>query len=220
MLVLLACKKHEEPNCYENNKGNISLTPGEKLIHPYGMNDSLVFFNKVSNNRISFCCNNQFYINNTISENDPDNPKYSGCLGNYIKTESYYTQFRQSIDQLISIGVCTKNPFDSNYNENHFHIHLFIPDDSIMGFEGLYSFRQDTIFNFPPIASSVHVDMFYDTITILNNLYHKVYKLEGFHLSNNSERITNILYSLSDGIIRFSTTKNNVWDLEARKILH
>jgi len=52
--LLIGCKKHgssdsdniePSPDCKEKNIGTMSLTPQERLIQPYRLNDSLVFIN-------------------------------------------------------------------------------------------------------------------------------------------------------------------------------
>jgi len=80
-------------------------------------------------------------------------------------------------------------------------------------------FVRDTLFTYPHWPAA-QVDQFYDTITIANKVYSNVYLLEGAHLPIGSERIIKILYSVSDGILRFSTNRDNVWSLQQKFILH
>ena len=87
VLLLTGCKKHNESGCVETNHGTTSLTPQELLIQPYGVHDSLVFFNESLNSKISYCCTNQSVSYQTLSENQPDNQGHIACLGNYFKKE-------------------------------------------------------------------------------------------------------------------------------------
>jgi len=60
-----------------------------------------------------------------------------------------------------------------------------------------------------------HSSRIYDTITIGNSVHHKVYLLKGFdNYVGPEEGITHILYSFSEGILKLSSNKNNVWILQ------
>lgn len=220
ILILIGCKKHSESGCVEINQGTIRLTQEERLIQPYRVHDSLVFYNETLNNTVTYTCSIQASSYQTISEKDPDNAGYSGCLGNYYKTELYATQFNPTDPKkVIVIFEGTKNPYDSNYNENALSIGIRIPIDSIRGFAGFYSFRKDTLFNQKnPVQG--HIVQFYDTLTIANIVYLNVYLLAGENGNQNYETINKIFYSISDGILSFSTNRNNVWVLQQKFLLH
>lgn len=223
ILLLSSCKKHNETNngtnCVESYLGTIVLTPQELLIQPYGVNDSLVFINEHLNTLISYTCTDQVQAYQNVSENKPDSLGYIGCLGNYYKAEYSMTKFYNSTRKFIFIHESTPIPFNSMYTENGIQIGIGIPGDTIYAFDGFYAFHQDTLFNYPQWPAA-QIDQFYDTITITNKLYHNVYLLEGGQLPIGSERIIKVYYSISDGILRFETNRNNVWSLQQKFILH
>jgi len=219
VLLLTGCKKHNESGCVETNHGTTSLTPQELLIQPYGVHDSLVFFNESLNSKISYCCTNQSTSYQTVSENQPDSQGHIACLGNYFKKEVSATQFYISTKKFIVFFEYAPDLLDTMYIENGLQIGIGIPGDTIYPFDGFYAFRQDTLFTYPRWPAA-QVDQFYDTITIANKVYSNVYLLEGAHLPIGSERIIKILYSVSDGILRFSTNRDNVWSLQQKFILH
>ena len=215
LLCFAACKKHEEEStCVEHFMGNINLTDQERLINPYHLKDSLVFFNKEINNRISYVCDSEGSYYSTASENDPGKPGYKGCLGNYYNTENFHTWFGRP-NSGISIQENSGDPFDSLYMNRYMVIYIGIPGDSIWGSDCELGFRQDTIFT---VHTGYGVNHFYDTITIHNTLYQKVYKLEGFHGPNGIDRIIFLYYSLNDGILRFETKTGLVWELEYKRM--
>ena len=56
LILLMGCKKHSDSGCNENLLGTITLTPEERLIQPYGLHDSLVFYNDSLNNQVTLTC--------------------------------------------------------------------------------------------------------------------------------------------------------------------
>lgn len=215
MLFVIGCKKDDESECVETFQGMVSLTPDERLLQPYKVNDTLVFFNSTLNSSITFTCNTQSSYAQTISENDPHNQGYAGCLGNYYKTEMYVTRFYQSLEQWINIWAYTRNPYDASQQEIGVQIGLAIPGDSIYPFDGYYAFRPDTLFNYPSNPTA-HIVEFYPTISIGGKMYSNVYLLEGSHLFDNTERIVRISYSIKDGFLTFSTNRNREWILQKK----
>jgi len=218
-LIPCGCKKSTDPGCVETNMGKISFTPQEKLIQPYRLGDSLVFFNAVQNKLATFTCTDQAFFYQNISENDPDNPWYPGCLGNYYTTEASYTKFYNSFKKTIQIWMTTGNPLDTTLRENSIRFIISVQGDSIHPFDGLYAFRADSLFNYPHFPAA-HIEMYYDTINISGRLYHKVYLLKGSSAPNNIEKITQMYYSVSDGILQFSTNEGKLWSLKEKFILH
>ena len=147
------------------------------------------------------------------SENKPDSNCNIACLGNYYKTEAYITQFNDRPTNWIRIQINKSNPYDSTIKENGLIIYLSIPWDSVYMFEGQYAFNEDSLFSYPYLPGPYVVQV-YDTISIDGQLYHKVYLLKGFQHLFLPERITQVLYSTSFGILSFSTNKNNVWHIK------
>jgi len=223
ILLLISCKKGKETdnesNCIEINHGTISFTPQELLIQPYGVHDSLVFINETLNTLVSYKCTDQVTAYQIVSENEPDSFGKIKCLGNYYETEYSITKFYNSTKKFIYFSETVPYPFDTIYKENGIHIGLGLPGDTIYPFDGYFAFQKDTLYNYPylPVAN---ICEFYDTINIGNKLYHHVYLLEGSHLPVGFEKIIKIFYSISDGILRFSTNKDNVWSLKQKFILH
>ena len=216
MLFLLSgCKKHHENNCVETDHGTIGFTPQERLVQPYGLHDSLVFINKSRNTLVSYSCTFHPSGYTVASEHEPDSLGNIPCLGNYYRIESLLTNFSNPPKKFIFLSAYASNPFDTMYKENRFQIGLGLPGDSIYPFDGFYAFRQDSLYNYPycPYAK---IDRFYDTITIGNRLYHKVYLLEGAHLPLDHEKVIKLYYSTADGILGFSTNRDHAWSLQQK----
>ena len=218
LLMLAGCKKHHESNCVEIDHGTVSFTPQERLIQPYRVHDSLVFINERLNIRVTYSCTFHTSAYQVASENAPDAQGNIECLGNYYRVEYSLTKFYEMPKKFIFLSAVTSYPFDTMYKENRFQVGIGFPGDSIYPFDGFYGFREDSLFYYPhfPYAK---IDQFYDTITIGRKLYHKVYLLEGTHLPANYEQIIKIFYSVSEGILGFSTNKFNAWTLQQKFIL-
>ena len=223
ILLFIGCKKHKETdnesNCIEINHGTISFTPQELLILPYHLHDSLVFINETLNTLATYTCTEQVTAFQTASENEPDSLGNIKCLGNYYKTEYAVTRFYNSTKKFIWFNETVAYPFGTIYKENGIHIGVGLPGDTIYPFDGYFAFRKDTLFNYPNFPVS-NIDDFYDTLTIGNIVYHHVYLLEGAHLPAGFEKIIKIYYSISDGILRFSSNKGNVWSLKQKFMKH
>ena len=219
--LLTACKKHsDDGGCNDNLLGTKSLTLEEKLIHPYGMNDSLVFLNDSLQDQISFSCTEYQSLFGCRDSKHYFEPWYKGCFGDYYKVEYVETYFNQrSLDQ-ISLVELAPDPYDTLYTKNGLDIEIrFTGPSDIDYFQGRYAFNKDTLFNYP-YCNYARIDSFYDKITISNKLYHKVYLLEGSLNSQGGEVFNKVYYSVSDGILRFSTNRGNVWDLKEKFIRH
>jgi len=220
LFCLGCCKKDSDsgPECIENYLGEVSLSQNEKIVPQYKINDSLVFINEIINNSLLYTC--KFQVSNyyTQSENEPDSNGNIECLGNYYKSEAYITQFNDRPKNWIRIQITKPGPFNS-IKFNGLNIYISIPGDSVYMFEGEYSFTEDSIFSYPNLFGASVAEV-YDTITIDGQLYHKVYLLKGYQHLFLPERITQVLYSTSFGILRFSTNKNNVWNINNKTILH
>ncbi len=219
LICIGCCKKDSEPGCPENYLGGISFSQNEKIVPQYEINDSLEFINETSNNSILYTFKFQVSDYFTQSENKPDSNGNIACLGNYYKTEVYITQFNDYPTNWIRIQISKPSPYDTTYKVNGLVISLSIPGDSIYMFEGQYAFNEDSIFSYPHLPGP-YVAQVYDTITIAGQFYHKVYLLKGFQHLFVPERITQVLYSTSYGILSFSTNKNNVWLIKNGRILH
>jgi len=148
VLLLTGCKKHNESGCVETNHGTTSLTPQELLIQPYGVHDSLVFFNESLNSTISYCCTNQSVSYQTLSENQPDSQGHIACLGNYFKKEVSATQFYISTKKFIVFFEYAPDLLDTLYKENGLQIESVFRAIQYP-FDGFYAFRQDTLFTYP-----------------------------------------------------------------------
>jgi hypothetical protein len=216
-LLLIGCSKSPDPDpgCVENLMGTIRLTEKEKSIHPYNIGDTIVFYNDSLNSLITYTCTEQPSTFHPLSENSPGSSGYNGCLGNYYNSEIFATLFNSNLlntRSRISIFAQTKNPFDTIYNINLLNISIKIPVDSIYPFSGFYCFSEDTLFNYPLIVRG-YVEDFYDTIMLDGKIHQNIYLLAGEKGMPQYERINKILFSISEGIIRFSTNRNNVWNL-------
>src|SRR5512138_1606955 len=93
LLVLAGCKKDQDQGCAENLLATIVFTPEERAIIPYAPGDSLSFHNDSLNSLVTFACNDQVSYFLNYSKNHPGEPYYSGCLGDYYKTELWITHF-------------------------------------------------------------------------------------------------------------------------------
>lgn len=213
------CKKRDGNDCVEVNRGKISFSERGKLIIPYALYDSLVFFNKKMHSFITYSCMAQASAYEIVSENHSNSQGNIECLGNYFEKEYSITRFNNATGKFIILWETTPDPFDSLYKENGLQIGLCFSNDSIFPFEGFYAFKKDTIFNYPncPFAK---VETYFDTLTIENKLYQQVYLLKGGSGPNNTETIVEIYYSISEGIIQFVTNRNNVWSLQKKFIIH
>jgi hypothetical protein len=215
LLLFAGCKKHSDTGCVENLLGTKSFTAEEKLIQPYLLNDSLVFYNDSLNDQYTFSCKScqDYYIR--YGSNGFFDPWYQGCLGDYYKLEYVEVQFGvQSVNHLYISETCPV-PNDTTYTEKGLQVYIQLTTSGFEDFRGVYAFQKDTLFNYPHNTYS-RVDQFIDTITISNKLYHKVYLLEGSMDSPFFETINKVYYTIKDGVLRFSTTKNNVWDLREK----
>ncbi|HNX01797.1 MAG TPA: hypothetical protein PKK33_10555 [Candidatus Cloacimonadota bacterium] len=220
ILTCIGCsKKDSDQGCIENFLGQFSLSQTEKIVPEYRINDSIEFIQESNNNRLWFTCKFQVSDYYTHSDNEPDSNGNINCLGNYYKTETYITQFNDRPTNWIRIQVNKASPYDTTFKVNGFRISISIPGDSIYMFEGEYSFTEDSLFSYPNLFGA-SVDGVYDTITIGGQLYHKVYHLKGYQHLFIPERITDVLYSTSCGILSFSTNKSSVWYKKNRTILH
>jgi len=221
-VLLMGCKKHSDSGseCIETLKGTISLTPEEKLIQPYGINDSLVFVNDVLKDTVSFTCTIQASYYQNQSENPPDLQGNIACLGNYYKVEWNKTQFNKMTTKGIYLVETLPSPFDTTHPDMRLQFSICIPGGEIAPFDGIYGFRQDTLFTDPHYSLFASIKQYYDTLTIREKHYSKVNLLKGAGGPPGDEKITEVWYSVSDGIIRFSTNYNKVWDLKERVIGH
>jgi len=218
ILVATGCKKKQEPGCIEIKQGTMSLSPEEKAIHPYRKGDSIVFYNQQMDSLLSFTCLEQSSFYFTYSEHDPYNPAFTGCLGHYYETERYSTSFNPTDKRKrISFTEFGINPFESINKEKVLVIHLSVPEYSVHSFHGNYWFRKDTLLNNPccPNANG-YIKKFYPAMVIGNQEYSKVYLLMGAKEADSYEYIREILYSIKEGILSFSTNKNNVWQLQKK----
>ena len=145
--------------------------------------------------------------------------QYTGCLDNYYQVEMYSTKFDGSNHNThLSFFAYAKNPFDTIITENVLSIGIIIPLDSIYSFCGFYCFKEDTLLNYPNVIVGGYIEDFYDSIAINGRIYHNIYRLIGEFANPQYEKIDEILYSISEGIIEFTTNKGNVWYL--KKDLH
>jgi hypothetical protein len=218
VLVVIGCKKHDENQCVEINQGSLNLSPQEKLIHPYGIDDSLVFMNEKDQSLLSYTCTAQssgYYVQ---SENQPNSQGITECLGNYYFQEYAITRFGSYPDKFINIQLIAPSLFDSRHKENGLQIGIGIPGKTIYPFDGMFAFKTDTLFTYPAFPYS-NVEGFYDTLTIGDNLYRKVYLLKGLSGSGNMEKIIKIYYSVTDGILKLITNEDNNWVLLKRYTL-
>ena len=221
-VLLMGCKKHSDSGseCVETLKGTISLTPEEKLIHPYGLNDSLVFVNDGLKDTVSFTCTIQASYFQNQSENSPDLQGNIACLGNYYNIEQCVTRFNMTSTKDIYIMECGSSPLYSIYPDKQIHFSIRIPWGEIAPFDGVYGFLQDTLFTDPNHSAYASIGQYYDTLTIREKSYSKVYLLKGPQGPYGMDKITQVWYSVSDGIIRFSTKYGMVWELKERVIGH
>ena len=213
IVIVSGCKKETENGCVETYLGEINLSQNEKQIIPYQLDDSLVFINESNNNVLLYKCT--FKVSNyyTDSENIPDTSGNLPCLGNYYKKETYITQFNEQPSFWIRIYISKPSQFDTLDNVDGLRIALSIPGDSIALFDGEYAFNADSIFTYPHLAGP-YVANFYDTVSINGKIFHNVYNLIGYRTHADSEYLSQLLYSISDGIIRFTSNKNKSWSLE------
>jgi len=219
LICIGCCKKDSEQGCIENYLGQYSLSQNEKIVPEYEINDSIEFIKESDNNRLMYTCKFQVSDYYTHSDNEPDSNGNITCLGNYYKTETYITQFNDRPTNWIRIQINKASPFDTIFKGNGFRISISIPGDSVYMFEGEYSFTEDSLFSYPNLLGA-YVARVYDTITIDGQLYHKVYLLKGYQHLFLPERIIQVLYSTSFGILSFSTNKNNSWHFKNGTILH
>jgi hypothetical protein len=213
------CKEDSEQGCIENYLGQFSLSQNEKIVPQYNINDSIEFTKESDNSRVIYTCKFQVSDYFTHSDNEPDSNGNITCLGNYYKTEAYLTQFNDRPTNWIRIQINKASPYDTALKVNGIRIFISIPGDSVYMFEGEYSFTADSLFSYPNLLGA-SVAGVYDTITIDGQLYHKVFLLKGNQHLFIPERITDVLYSTSYGILSFSTNKNNVWHIKNETILH
>lgn len=222
ILILSCCKKNSGSitTCTENYQGKITLTSQEKLIQPYGINDSLVFINEIDSSVVAYKC--KFHVPNlfTLSENSPYDIGYTGCLGNYSGIEYYLVQFNDQQTPWLRIQLAPPNPYDTTNHNATMRLTLSIRGDSTLLFDGLFGISSDTIFNAHwPLST---VSAFYDTMIIAGITYKKVYLLEcSSHVPAQwYDRITKVYYTISDGIIMFTTKKGKIWRISEKFILH
>lgn len=216
----ISCKKKEASatDCIEHELGKNVLSDQDLSINPYKTNDSLIFINEKINSSYVFICDSRLSDHSVYSENTYYNGGQSQCKGNYNMIETNYTTFHMSDNQEIFVTINSENPLSTGHKNKGIFFLVGLPVDSIEGFSGYYLFNNDSLMSDPHIPG-VQVEQFFDTLTISGKQYKKVYKLSGYGSPYmDHEKISTIYYSVMNGILRFSTTKNNVWDLEAKKI--
>jgi hypothetical protein len=221
-ILCWGCKKTTETNCIENYNGEIMISPKDKLIHPYGLRDSLIFQDNTFKNKLIFICDTQPTWFDIATQSQWDEHHHYKCLGQYYKTEVYNTDFYQKNANIYGFYITeyAKNPFDSLQGKNILSIVIDIHIDTIQSFIGYYKFAADTLFTYNIPVFPSYIEQFYDTITVSGKTYFKVYSLVGGIGTSREERIIKILYSVSDGIIKFSTNQNRFWELREKYIIH
>jgi|GEM_PF-3110172 hypothetical protein len=221
-ILFYGCKKNSETNCIENYNGLITISPKEKLIHPYGLHDSLIFQDNTFTNKLTFICDKQDTWFDIATKSQWDEHHHIICLGEYYKTEVYTTSFYQKNANVYGfyISEYAKNPFDSIQGKSILSIVIDLHIDTIQSFVGYYKFAADTLFTYTIPVFPSYIEYFYDTLIVSGKTYFKVYSLVGGIGTSREERIIKVLYSVSDGIIKFSTNQNRYWELKEKYIIH